>query len=368
MLKNFTQLATSALRQNALTIAAAGLKALDVRTAVGKALVYIPRKNILRAGNLQYKIKDYKRIFCLGFGRISAAIALDTVALLTVAGCRVEYLKDYEAEVFLPNDLVLAITTEEDFFNNISQNEILAILTKQGAMPKEIELVARHLENPDRQAVKRLYPTAVLNICIGTEEGCSIFVPDISANFEVAEVLRTYNVFSALDFHSIRLSEPPKEKKYFEKVSRLALATPRQALEAMQQQAEDLGFKTKTLLSPEKMPFLEIVELAKKGLCLIGCQKAGNFFTQALAVLPHIRENQVLLCAALGLISDNNTQTLSVIIADGQTVGRAKVLGLEPQSYLSNSGSFGFFEHLGDGVMASNPGPIWANFWLLIEE
>ena len=57
--------------------------------------------------------------------------------------------------------------------------------------------------------------------------------------------LQKYDILKTCDLPNCHLSETPKDKKYFEKVSNLLLVSADTALAAMQEKAEDLGWEVK---------------------------------------------------------------------------------------------------------------------------
>ena len=69
IIKNFDQLATSALRRQALVIAEAGFGAIDTKKAVEKNFIYDAKKQRLFIRNQELNIAKFKRIVCVGFGK-----------------------------------------------------------------------------------------------------------------------------------------------------------------------------------------------------------------------------------------------------------------------------------------------------------
>jgi glycerate-2-kinase len=81
----------------------------------------------------------------------------------------------------------------------------------------------------------------------------------------------------------------------------------------------------------------------------------GRNQEMALAALPSVAEDEVLVCAA----SDgrDNTDAAGAIV-DASTLDRARALGLEPTAYLQNNDSYTFFEAVGGHLQT---GPTEAN-------
>src|ERR1039458_5520270 len=69
IIKNFDLLATSALRRQALRIVEAGFGAIDTKAAVKRLVGYNQRKQILEVDSRKYRLNNFERVICVGFGK-----------------------------------------------------------------------------------------------------------------------------------------------------------------------------------------------------------------------------------------------------------------------------------------------------------
>jgi glycerate-2-kinase len=146
----------------------------------------------------------------------------------------------------------------------------------------------------------------------------------------------------------------------------------------MKEKAEDLGFGVEIFSHQFQGIAAElgrqIATAAKAGKCLLGAGestvvitgqgKGGRNQEMALAALPLISENQVLLCLASD--GHDNTEAAGAII-DSSTLNRARNFGLDIKQYLQNNDSFTFFESVGDQVITGQTGANVSDFFVCLK-
>jgi hydroxypyruvate reductase/glycerate 2-kinase len=302
-----------------------------------------------------------------------------------------------------------------------TQVAVISALTVKGATISEMNTVRKHISQvKGGQLAKIIYPATCISLIFSDVPGDDVSmvasgptVKDTTVNRDAAAVLAKYNVLEMCQLPSCKLLETPKEEKYFANVHNILFVSAKQALAAMSEKAEDLGFEVKIFTPPNfsdkkqtASAYLEsdeeiskhkyftksgagfstyfegearllakkIIAAAKKGQCLLGAGEStvkiigrgqgGRNQEMALAALPLIKENQVLVCLA----SDGRDNTEAAgAIADAATLHRAKILGLNPQNYLENNDSFTFFEETGDQVITGRTGANISDFFVLLE-
>jgi hydroxypyruvate reductase len=168
------------------------------------------------------------------------------------------------------------------------------------------------------------------------------------------------------------LEETPKPgDKCFKNSHYLCLLSNRDAVETARATAEALGFASEIDSSPWDADYRQVAQsnlnslrdLAKKykgkPVCLIvggevTCPVTGpgiggrNQAYVLYAARSIAGQHQVVLSAGTDG-RDGNSPT-SGAVADGQTMGRAHILGVDPAQYLAESDSYTFFRTLGDTV------------------
>lgn len=420
IIKNFDQLATSALRRAALEIVEAGLGAIDTKEAVRGAVKYNERKQILEIGghepltagggsgtwrSKKYQLTDFERVICVGFGKaaFNAVSELQNILgdkikcgyvidlkegdlgnIICKIGTHpyptkgnIEATKELMAMLSdcTKKDLVICVVSGGGSALLCSPHDmtceqevsIISALTVKGATIGELNAVRKHISAvKGGQLAKLMYPAAVISLIFSDVPGDDLgmvasgpTVMDKTFTKDAAAVLTKYDVLKTCQLPSCRLTETPKEPKYFQNVKNILVVSAKQALRAMTEQAENLGFEVKIFSSEfqgeAKELGLKIVSENKTGQCLLGAGEStvrimgkgigGRNQEMALAALLTIAENQVLVCAASD--GHDNTDAAGAIV-DGLTLIRAKALGLDTQAYLKNNDSYRFFEQTGD--------------------
>jgi len=204
-------------------------------------------------------------------------------------------------------------------------------------------------------------------------------VKDQTTVRDAQAVIDSYQLLEKIGTDSLRLTETPKEKKYFRNVHNFLLVSGALALSAMKEKAEDLGFSARIFsenfegearkLGPEI-----IQQNLKKGHCLLGAGEStviisgkgrgGRNQEMALSALSSIAENQVLLCLA----SDGNDNTEAAgAIVDALTLVKVKALNLDPKNFLKDNDSFTFFEKVDDAVITGLTGSNTADFFVFLK-
>lgn len=423
IIKNFDQLATTSLRKQALTIAEAGYQAINTQNAVRQNFIYNPKKQLLRVFGEEFDLKKYKRIVCVGFGkaaleavtaiqqilqdRISCGFVLDLKeGNLGNIVCRVgSHPLPTKVNIEATNELIamLEVCDAEDFVICVvsgggsallckphdmaceTEVSIISALTVKGASIQELNTVRKHISSvKGGNLAKIVYPATCLSLIFSDVPGDDISmvasgptVKDTTTNRDAAAILDKYDVLAMCELPSCKLLETPKEDKYFKNIHNILLVSAKQAISAMKNKADDLGFKIKiyseNYQGEAKQLAADIIKSSEKRLCLLGAGestvkiigkgKGGRNQEMALAALPLLGENQVLVCAA----SDGHDNTEAAgALADVGILSRAKVLGLNYQDYLDNNDSFTFFDKLGDQLITGNTGANVSDFFVCI--
>jgi glycerate-2-kinase len=202
-------------------------------------------------------------------------------------------------------------------------------------------------------------------------------VLDNTTNAQASAILAKYDVLAMCQLPSCNLLETPKEQKYFANAHNILFVSAKQALAAMGETADNLGFNVKifsdSYQGEARELALKIIAQSQKGQCLLGAGEStvkiigkgtgGRQQEMALAALSSLHENQVLICLA----SDgrDNSDSAGAII-DSSSLVRAKTLNLEPKTYLDNNDSFSFFEQLGAQVITGATSANVSDFFVML--
>ena len=436
VIKNFQQLATSALRKQALLIAEEGFEAINTKKAVEKNFLYKPKKQQLIIFNQKFALGQFKRIVCIGFGKaaLEAVTAIQQILKDKITCGYVLDLKEgslgnivcrvgthplpTKVNIEATEELVAMLEAcgEEDLVICVvsgggsallcrphdmtceTESALTSALMVKGAGIQELNTVRKHISSvKGGNLAKIIYPATCISLIFSDVPGDDISmvasgptVKDATTNRDAAEILQKYDVLAMCELPSCKLLETPKEEKYFKNIHNILFVSAKQALTAMSERAEELGFTVK-IFSPAYQGEAgklakEIISESKKGQCLLGAGestvkikapvrlgsgrlsgegKGGRNQEMALAALSIIQDNQVLLCLA----SDGRDNTEAAgAVADASVAARAKVLNLEPEKFLANNDSFTFFESLGESIITGPTGANVSDFFVMLQQ
>ncbi len=424
VIKNFTHLAHSPFRKQLLSIAEAGFQAISTQAAIESSVLV--KAGILHIKKHKINLKNYKRVFVLCFGK--AALS-SSKAIKKILG-NFEY-KGFVIDVSVPEDFnegawvfkrathpqvsrqnVLATKAVLDEMAELNENDLVICLTsgggsaifelpfsggaetearvfkaltKAGAGIGELNTVRKHMSLVKGGGLAKIFfPAKIFNLIFSDVPGDDLSViasgPLIIDNTTVRDaeaILKKYEVLNTLELPSLPLIETPKEEKYFENIENEILLSAQNALLAMKERAEILGYKVRIFSrqyqGEARILARQIFAAGKNGQCLLGAGestvkilgqgKGGRNQEMALAALAFVGHNQVLGCFA----SDGHDFTdCAGAIADISTLERSRNLKLDYKKYLDNNDSHTFFEQVGDHVITGLTGSNVADFFILL--
>jgi glycerate-2-kinase len=306
-IQNFDQLATTPARRALLGIAEAGLQAIDTGAVIRDA-VKIEGSTLTISGEA-IDLEEIDRLIFIAIGKCAADAAMaaeeifgDRISrgvVLDVKKCpTTKHLQAFCGTHPLPSDENLAATeavitalkdlTERDFVvfvisgggstllflpqnrNDREEISIFNALTAAGATIEELNTVRKHLSLArGGWLAEYAYPAQVVSLIFSDVTGDDISfvssgptVKDTTTVEEAANVLAKFNVLSTCNIEKCDLVETPKDDKYFSRVKNILTVSNRKALDAMQGEAQKLGFAAEvrdTKLTGEVVGVAEMV-------------------------------------------------------------------------------------------------------------
>ena len=433
IIQNFDKLARSSLRRQALKIAEAGLEAISTRRAFEKGFLYNARKDGLSILGKKYDLSNFRNVYCVAFGkaafegitavsqilgqRLTSGFAIglkQSDGLLAFARRpssnivfrtgshphpseqNVEAAKELVEFVskVKENDLVLCLVSgggsalfcNPHSLNVETQAAVLKELMNGGADIFEMNCVRKHLSLvKGGQLAKIIYPAKLISMIFSDIPGDDLSaiasgptVKDETTVADASAILNKYGILHKLNLPALKLSETPKEGRYFEKTENILFVSAKTALFAMKEKAEDLSYEVKIFDGKfqgiaRELPKKIVPENQKPGCCYLGAGEStvvvlgsgigGRNQEMALAASELLNPKQVFLAVA----SDGHDNSdFAGAIVDSQSQARARQLGMEPEAYLANNDSFNFFEALGDGLDTGLTGANVADFVILL--
>lgn len=406
-IKNYEKIATTENRKVALSIAEAGLDAINTEMVIKKSIQL--ENNILSIQGKSFDLSKFSKIKVVGFGKCSceAAFTLEEILkdkitegavvglsqkicpiIKTFAGTHPrpssaniipgKQIHDI-AEGAKEDELVIAIVSGGGSAllcypeSECSAGEILYnTFLKTGNTISEINTVRKHISMLKGGGLAKIaYPATVIGLIFSDVPGDKYedvasgpTYKDITTIADAEKIIAHYNL------GEFDLNETPKEDKYFEKVHNFVLVSNKTATEAMGKKSEELGYPY-TVVSNELYDEVDtalekILENEKDGTVVIAAGEpklvvtkkggsGGRNMYMGLRAIDKIGEHSVFIpLASDGM--DNSTGAGAII--DIHT--REKVLsqGIDIKNYMENFDAYKAFEEIGDMI---NTGPTNAN-------
>jgi hydroxypyruvate reductase len=270
------------------------------------------------------------------------------------------------------------------------KQQVTSLLLECGASINEINVIRKHLSDLKGGQLARLVaPATLITLILSDVVGDRLdtiasgpTVPDPSTYQDCLDIIRRYDLLQRLPasvrMHLQRgqagcLPETPKVgDAAFERCQTVIIGNNRTALQVARETAGRLGYKTLILSSSiqgetrdiARMHAAIVQEMHQSGAPLPppACVISGGETTVTIRGDGKGGRNQeFVLAAALDIAGLERAVVLSGgtdgtdgptdaagAIADGQTVARARALGLEPEGFLRRNDSYHFFAALDD--------------------
>jgi glycerate-2-kinase len=266
------------------------------------------------------------------------------------------------------------------------------LLLKSGADIREMNTIRKHISNiKGGQLAKTAYPASVLSLVLSDVVGDPLDViasgpttPDLSTFQDCSNILSKYSLPKRVPKPILTVIEkgllgkkeetPKSEEPYFERTENLLVGNNLLALQGAKEKGVEYGYHSLILSSEVEG---ETREEAKKQIafarnllefgnphpppvCLIS---GGETTVNVVGDGKGGRNQEFVLQASLemeglpiSLLSggtdgkDGNTEAAGAV-CDGETVRRAKSMGLNPEKFLEQNDSYTFFKKLDDLVI-----------------
>ncbi|MBU6141558.1 DUF4147 domain-containing protein [Patescibacteria group bacterium] len=427
--KNYTTLAKTALRKDALGILEAGLDAIETTKVVKDAVDF--RDDQLFIQGKKVSLKGVKRVFVVGIGkcaleagatierilgdRLAGGIVLDVQGrklhrITSLVGTHpfmsetnidvtreiINLLKDMRKDdlvLFLVSGGGSALLCQPGNFTCQDEVTIVRCLFAAGVPIKEMNTIRKHLSYArGGWLAKYAYPARVISLIFSDVPGDDIefiasgpTVRDTTTIADAKKLLNKYLIWKKCYLQPLSLIETPKEKKYFTKVTNQIVVSNKTALIAMKAEARRRGYraiiKTATLAGEAKDLGPKIAKaLAKerpRTVLLYGGEstvalihkpgKGGRNQELVLAALPYLKKGHCLI--SFDTDGKDNTD-VGGAIGDVRTVRAAESLRLDPARYLATqeNNSYFFFQKAKDFIRTGNTGANVSDILIAIKE
>ena len=272
--------------------------------------------------------------------------------------------------------------------------KITQLLLKAGVDIYELNTVRKHLSKVKGGRLAEIaHPAKVISLILSDVIGDRLDViasgptaPDKTTYNHAIGVLEKYKLTEKAPESVINMlgngakgliSETPKDDNpVFEKVENTIIGSNRKALEAAKEKAESLGSQTEIISSEVTGEAREVgkwlaniakglrVQGFKGSRCLIsggettvtakGNGIGGRNMELALSFAMEIEGIDGITLLSAGTDGTDGPTDAAGATVDGETVKKAKAIGLDPEEYLRNNDSYNFFKKI-DGLFITGP-------------
>lgn len=408
-IKNWDILATTENRKLALSLAKAGLEAINTENVILSSIKL--ENDILSVMGETFDLSKYKNVKVVGFGKASGdgALALEKILgerITAGAVVGLEKVDTKHIETFVgthPKPSPANVSAGQKIYEIIkdsSEDDLIIVLVSGGGSAllcptesereQEVKLfdvsikcgdtiiemntIRKHLSALKGGGLaKTAYPATVIGLIFSDVPGDNFNEVASGATYrDESTILDAEKIIDKYNLGHFDLTETPKEDKYFEKVHNFVLVSNKTAIEAMAKKGEGLGLKTKVIsmeLYDEVSEALSKIFSAKENDAIVLAAgepkievkgkggKGGRNLHMGLKAMQMglIDEDSVFI----SLASDgmDNSDSAGAIV-DKNAVEKASKLNLNIEDYLNHFDSYDFFQKSGDIIMT---GPTGAN-------
>ena len=403
---NSKQLSQTPQREIVLKLIEAGLESIQPRKVLKESFVIEGSR--LRIKDKEFNLKQYNRVFLIGFGKGSAGIS--KILEKDLGGFLTEgYVIDNVPQKFSKINFTLGshpLPSQEniDFtvnvlskIKNLTEKDLVLVvicgggsamfeapfkidlptltkiskaLLRSGATISEMNIIRKHLSKVKGGGLAmHLYPANVTSLIFSDVPGSDLStiasgptVKDATTLKNALEIIKKYDIQKNIEISPDWLTELPADEKYFKNVSNIIVVSNKTALLAMKDKANSLGIETDLysdrLQGDAKLMGKQLIQIAKPKRILL----AGGETTLKVLGSGKGGRNQTLVLAALAFV-DEKTVIASFdtdgvdffhfagAIGDFEAVKKGEKLKLDRKKYLSDDNSYGFFDKTGDGIL-----------------
>ena len=408
LITNFDTLATSKSRRDALTIAEAGLQAIDTQVVLQNSIEL--DGTILRVAGERFDLTRYEHTYVIGFGKVACTAAYTLEQILqerikegavvglservcqtidTYAGTHpIPSTQNYTATKHIDevarsakeNDLVIVIVSGGGsalLCSTMAEcdqgQKLFNAFLQSGGTIEELNTVRKHISKLKGGGLAQsLYPATVISLIFSDVPGGDLAaVASGPTCFDESTVADAQAIIDCYGLGDFILNETPKDLEYFKRVHNIPIVSNMTALNAMQASARTLGYRadivsatqyatpkeTAAMLTKQVVPgSVQAMGGETKVIVPEGCDGTGgrNGYL-ALSMLDSLQSGQVFISIASD--GHDNTNAAGALV-DSETISKATEMSLNIQEYQTNLNSFPFFAavggHIRTGQLDSN--------------
>lgn len=404
-IKNYTDIAITKERAVVLDLIETAFASIQPQNILEENFVL--EKDELKILDKRINLKDYERIFLIGFGKGSSGIS-EIIERSLGEKLTKGFVIDTTANVFRKIDFTLGthpLPSEENlkFTQNVIENltgltqkdlvlvvicgggsvmfesanitlekliKVNQTLLRSGATISEMNTIRKHLSKVKGGGlVKLLFPAKIVSLIFSDVPGNDLSViasgTTVMDKTTVNDAWAIYNKYElgALELSDKDFSETPKDENVFSTTDNFLMLSNLTALNAMKNKAKELGIDSEIYSdkfeSEADLAGIALIEKTKlHSLLLIG----GETTVKVANINGVGGRNQEVVLSALYSLDEKtiiasfdsdgfDNSPLAGAIGDIHTLEKAKKFGLNPHEFLQQNNSFNFFKSVQDGIV-----------------
>jgi len=416
IINNFSELATTDTRRDALEIINAGIEASLTKNAMKQITL---EGNVLKIKDQEFDLAQFENIYVIGGGKAAADMAEEiekilgdkiTKGIITdVVSKELKRIEVVKGNHPTPSQTnvdackrmveIVKNASEKDLIINLISGGGSAILAyPRGTLEERIEMnhalltkgtdiyqtntVRKHISKIKGGQLSEIsYPATLISLIFSDVLGNDLSVIasgcTVKDNSTLEDAKKIIEDFGLPKMEESTFKETPKDESVFSKTHNILLLDNSVAVEAMKNKAEELGYIREVLgleLSGEAKEIgKEMAEKIKPGVAMIaagettvtvtGHGKGGRNQELALGAIGNYRFPGCIISA--GTDGIDNTEAAGAI-SDEKTKEETEKLGLNPEEFLQNNDAFNFFSKLNDLIMTGPTGTNVADIMLAL--
>lgn len=409
MIQNFSDIAVTPLRKDALAILEEGYAAIDTKEAM--------RRNIKREGDIitvgcaQYDLSSYKHVYVVAFGKCAAAASevleeiidgdiTDGVVIDVRSGVTLRRLQYHEGTHPFPSEANVSATRNiEALLERATEHDLVIVvvsgggssllcsphdmtcstladitdaLFRAGATIDELNTVRKHTSRVQGgQLAAIAHPASVISCVFSDVPGNNLSVIasgptilDQTTKDDAARILATYDVLKTCTLPHCKLVETPKDPNLFAKVYHTLIVTNDLMLSAMAKEAQTRGYTAHIVGTNLEGEASHVgARIARNAHVQKTCLLYGGETTVSVGSSKGTggRNQEVALGALSYMVDTLNAPGKLVLaaasdgwdngpvagaIADSSAAGKAILSGLDPKVYLEAHDAYPFFKEI----------------------
>ena len=403
-------------RKNALTILDGVLEKMNGYNIVKSSVKIVGDSIVIR--NRRFNLLPYKRIFLIGFGKASAAMAkameeiipFDDGIVISPEKVELKRIKLYKGSHPFPSkenieatekliemlqkadedDLIIALISGggssmlcKPRISLEAMIEVTKELMEKGCTIEELNTVRKHLSFVKGGQLAKLTKAKIISIIISDIIGNPIeFIAsgptaiDSTTYGQAMKILKKYGVKNKEAIKIIKKGmkgEIEETAKKLENVENIVIADINIACKYAKEIADELGYYSKIICTELQGEAREagknLVEYAiyfprnhsvliaggETTVTVKGRGKGGRNQEIVLAAIEKIA-NEAIVFISCGTDGIDGNSPAAGAIADGYSYKKAKEKGLDANEYLDANNSYEFFEKIGDAIITGYTG------------